>query len=249
MHNLKLGLQYIDREEIYLKGIRDIVLMGDVGCTSLTKESKKILNKILKLKTDLFIILGDLVRSGTAEEFKEVIGFCNERARVPIFTLCGNHDLPSYSEFLGSSSYAIILDKYVIIALDNADRLVKEEDVAFLDKELRKHSRKKFLILFHVPPPTDLDSRSCMDSINWQKYRTVLDQYKEKIKCISCGHIHGFEEYYLDGYHIFITGGGGAKLQNLEKDTLKSHHALRFNFKDDGTLNFKIIPINRSITL
>jgi len=52
--------------------------------------------------------------------------------------------------------------------------------------------------------------------------------------------VHGFQEYYLEGYHVIITGGG-AVLQNYDKDTLKSHHAVRVKFKKGIT--FEAIPI------
>ena len=96
MNKLKPGFQYINRKEIYLRGIKDIILMGDTGCTGFNEESKKILDRILKIKTNLFIILGDFAYTGKQEEFREVINFCNKRADVPIFTLCGNHDMPDY---------------------------------------------------------------------------------------------------------------------------------------------------------
>lgn len=69
MKGLKPGLQRLDKREIYFKGIKNIVLLGDNGCRPPTKESIAVF-KILKIKTDFFIIIGDLVLFGKAEEFK-----------------------------------------------------------------------------------------------------------------------------------------------------------------------------------
>lgn len=244
MDRLKPGLQYIKNKEIYLQDIKSIVLAGDAGCTGFNETSKRVLARILEIKADLFIILGDLVRDGKPEEFKEIIDFYNKRVSVPIFTLCGNHDLPAYSKFFGLTSYAIVLNRIIIVVLHNATGSFKKEDLCFLESTLKKHKEKKFLVLFHIPPPTDLDS-SCMKKKEWFELKNRLDKYKERIEIIFSAHIHGFEEYHLDDYHIFITGGGGARLCNSEKDNLKSHHAIRINLKNENSnlVDFDIIPI------
>lgn len=242
MKSLKAGFQFIDKKEISLKGVKTIVLMGDVGCTSLNEESKKIINKILKIKTDLFIILGDLVFSGKDEEYNELINFCNERTSAPIFALCGNHDLPCYQKFLGMPSYSLVLANHVIIILNNSFAKFSKEDFSLLEDELNKHKDKKFILLFHIPPPTDLDITH-MKEENWLELKNILDKHREKIECILTGHIHGFREYYLDGYHIFITGGGGAKICDLEKDTIKKHHAIKIDFMPGSKINTAVITI------
>lgn len=242
MNKLHPGFQYIDRKEIYMTGIKDIVLAGDTGCTIFNEESQKVLSRILEIETDLFIILGDLVAAGQEKEFNEVIDFCNKRVNVPIFTLCGNHDVPGYPIFFGLSSYALILDRMVIVILNNATAPFKKEDLDFLKSVLDKHPQKKFLVLFHIPPPTDL-AASCMKPEEWVQLKRITDKYKQQIEAIFSGHIHGFHEYYRDGYHIFITGGGGAKLSHLEKDNLKSHHAIKVELKDEQPAGFEIIPI------
>lgn len=242
MPKLRPGLQYIAKKEINLKGIKDIVLMGDTGCTGFDQEAKRVLSKILEKKADLFFILGDLVYGGTKKEFKEVIDFCNNKVNVPIFTLCGNHDLPDYRKVLGLTSYALVLDNRVIISLDNPAAPFSREDLLFLEDKLKKHKDKRFLVFFHIPPPNTLQN-SGMKQDEWQSLKGVLDKHKERIECIFCAHIHGFLEYNLDGYRIFITGGGGAKLYDLEKDMLKSHHAIKLNLKNEDAVIFEVMPI------
>lgn len=242
MLKLKPGFQYIDRKEINLKGIENIILMGDIGCTGFDAESKGILRKILQKEADLFFILGDLVCSGTEKEFNEMIDFCKEIAKIPIFALCGNHDAPDYQKALGLPYYALILEKFVIVALDNSIAPFSKGNLAFLENELRKRKDKKFLIFFHIPPPTDLHP-SCMKQNEWFILKEILDKYKGRIECICSSHIHGFQEYRLDGYRIFITGGGGAKIYELEKDTLRSHHAIKLNLNNKEAVIFEVMPI------
>ena len=53
----KTGFQFINKERFHLDNIANIIFAGDIGCTSLTNQTKIILDKILQLQTkgtDLF---------------------------------------------------------------------------------------------------------------------------------------------------------------------------------------------------
>jgi len=237
----KPGMQYVTKKEICLEGVRSVVLLGDNGCRPPTPQSIAVFKKILKLKTDLFIIVGDLVFKGRDDELKKLLKFCKQRVKVPIFTVAGNHDLPGYYKFCGSSTYAIILDNFGFICLDNSKRKFFKKDTAFLERELKKHKEKKFFILFHIPPPLKFD-KSHIDYFEWKKIKRVLDKFKKRVICVFCGHLHAYLNYRLDGYRIFITGGGGAYLFNMKEDRLKARHALKFDFQDKDFPSFQIIP-------
>ena len=245
--SLKPGLQYVNKREIYLPGIKSVVLLGDNGCRAPTKESITVFSKILKIKTDFFIIVGDLVLRGQGKEFRRLFRFCRKKTRAPIFTLVGNHDLPEYSKFCGLSTYTLILDNFVIACLDDSRRHFRDADLAFLKKELKEHKEKKFIILFHIAPPTQIHL-SCIEDSEWQGLKEVLDRLKKRITCIFSGHIHTFNDYRLDGYRIFITGGGGSALFDLENDPLKAHHAIKLEFSERSTVAFNAIPIDGKIT-
>ncbi|UCB57028.1 MAG: metallophosphoesterase [Candidatus Omnitrophota bacterium] len=239
---LRPGIQRINKKEINVKTVRNFILLGDSGCTGFDKESKKVLDKILRKKADLFFILGDLVCEGTKNEFREVIDFCNRRVSVPVFTLCGNHDMPDYRKALGSSSYAVISKNIVFICLNNSTAPFSRNELGFLEEELRKNKKKKSFIFFHVPPSTGLHA-SCMKSEEWQALKVIMDKYKSQIECIVAAHIHAFQDCRLDGYHIIITGGGGAKMYDLEKDTLKKHHAIKIGLENKNAVSYRVLPI------
>ena len=244
---LKPGIQKVSKkQEIYLKPVESIVILGDNGCRPLTRKSTSVFKKILKIKTDAFIIIGDLVLNGRGDEFRKLLRFCKKRVKVPIFTLAGNHDLPGFPKFLGLSTYAIILDDFVFVLLDDSRKKFIKKELNFLAKELKEHEDKKFFILFHVPPPLGTD-RSRIEGFEWEKIKEVMDKFKDRIVCIFCGHIHAFSDFYLDGYRIFISGGGGATLFNLGNDYLEVYHAIRLNFTNAGQVNFNLIPVDKKI--
>jgi hypothetical protein len=147
-----------------------------------------------------------------------------------------------YSKFCGRSSYAIILDRFGFICLDNSTRKFKQSDVDLLNRVLKKHRGKKFIILFHIPPPLKFNN-SHIEYAEWKKIKSVLDKFKEIIACVLCGHIHAFLTYWLDGYHIIITGGGGARLFDLKQDRLKAHHAIKLSALDEGQIKSQVIAV------
>lgn len=238
------AVRCVDKEEVLLEKAGDIIVAGDPGCTGFDDQSRRILGGIFAKKADAFIILGDLVHRGNADELIAFLSFCNTTARVPVFTLCGNHDLPGYPPLLGRSTYMLVAGALVFLFIDNVtDRQhFNPRDLDFVGRALDKYPDKKFIVLFHIPPPTDVSPKH-MDGQKWAELKTVLDAHKDRIECIMCGHVHGFADYVKDGYRIFITGGGGAKLEDLEKDTVRSHHAINIKTDLSGLVGFEVIGI------
>ncbi len=238
----KPGLQWVGKKELYLKGIRSVVVLGDNGCRPPEMVNRNAFKKILKIKTDFFIIAGDLVFRGKKSEFRKLFKLCRKASQAPIFTLAGNHDLPKYSKFCGRSSYAIILDRFGFICLNNSERKFKQSDVDLLIRVLKKHTEKKFFVLFHIPPPLKYNS-SHIEYKEWEKIKRGLDKFKKRIVCVFCGHIHAFLKYRLDGYRVIITGGGGSRLLDLQQDRLKAHHAIKLSSLDEGRIKIQVIAV------
>lgn len=241
MKDFRPGLQIVSKRELCLKCIRSVVVLGDNGCRPPGMVDLNALKKILRIKTDFFIIIGDLVFRGLAAEFRKLIKLSRKVAKVPVFTLAGNHDLPMYSKFCGRSTYAIVLDRFGFICLDNAKRKFRKSDVNLLKTVLKKHKGKKFFILFHIPPPLRFGS-SHIEYGEWKKIKIALDKFKERIVCIFCGHIHALLSYRLDGYRIIITGGGGAQLLNSKQ----AHHAIKLSALDDGKIKSHVIAVGKA---
>jgi hypothetical protein len=82
-----------------------------------------------------------------------------------------------------------------------------------------------------------------MKAQKWDELKTVLDAHKDHIECLICAHIHGFRDHVVDGYRVFITGGGGAKLDDLERDTVRAHHAIKIKINQSGPIDFEIMRI------
>jgi hypothetical protein len=98
----------------------------------------------------------------------------------------------------------------------------------------------------HVPPPTDIN-RSHLPHEDWEKVKLIIDSHKDRIKRIFCAHIHGFHDYYLDGYSITITaGGGGAMINDLKNPEQKLYHSIVMNLHDNGEISTEVITLKTS---
>lgn len=242
---MKAGFQYIDREDIHVQGISRLLLIGDAGCSGFYEDSRKIFGQLLENRTDLIFFLGDLTCTGAEEEYQEIIDFCNSRVQVPVFSLCGNHDLLYYATFLGLASYALVLDTFVCLFLSSPTGHFSERNLEFLSASLKKHRGKHFIVLMHIPPPTDIH-RNHMPRAEWEKLRTVLDPHRHQITRIFCGHLHGFHEYQIDGYEVTITAGGGAAMiYDLKMPGQKIHHAVAIDLQSNGSINTELLIAER----
>ena len=201
------------------------------------------MTRILRQEADLFFILGDLAFSDSEKEFRSLISFCDARVRVPVFATCGNHDLSHYPDFLGLRSYALVLDRFVCFFLDDATGHFLPADLELLRGQLEKHPGKNFLLFMHIPPPTNVNRRGLRKK-DWEALRAVLDPFRERIKHIFCGHIHGFHEYEIDGYAVTITAGGGsAMIYELTAPAQKLHHAVGLSLHADGSFSTELLPV------
>jgi len=243
----KAGFQKVGAPEICLSGITKIVMLGDPGCTRFSDDSNKILDQILRREADLFFFLGDLAFTDSKEELREMIDFCNARVQAPIFATRGNHELSSYSGFFGFSSYALVLDHHVCFFLCDATGHFLESDLELLKNKLETYPDKTFIVLMHIPPPTDV-SRKSLKREEWEKLKAVLDPHREKVRHLFCGHIHGFHEYEINGYPVTITAGGGAAMiHELLPPARKLHHSITVSLHANGSLSVEVIPVRLGV--
>jgi len=71
-------------------------------------------------------------------------------------------------------------------------------------------------VFFHIPPYTYAENHS--DDPNVQQYLVpVFEQYG--VTMVFSGHTHAYERYLNNGVYYIVTGGGGAPLRALYKDT------------------------------
>lgn len=197
------------------KPIENFIVCGDSGCDGYNTEGVIVFEEILNKKSDFTVIAGDLVPVGTAnnyEYFKEIV---DTQSASDVFCICGNHDIKLYDEFLGKKDYYVNDENTILIFLDNSKRYFSQETMEFLDNALEENRGKEIFLFFHIPPKNPLVANNIIEE-EWNKIKSSLDKYKDKVIAIFCGHIHSYADYNLDGYRVIITGGAGSKFDIIE---------------------------------
>lgn len=89
-----------------LKDVCKVAIVGDWGTGQ--DRARSLLQRVAAQKPDVFIHLGDIYYSGTSDEMADnFLRICRKvlPKSVPIFTLCGNHDV-----YAGGQPYYALLD-------------------------------------------------------------------------------------------------------------------------------------------
>ncbi|MBF0216869.1 MAG: metallophosphoesterase [Candidatus Omnitrophica bacterium] len=226
-----MGIVRVTEEENVLSGIRDIVVMGDPGCSGLDGNASRVYGTLLGTPGDIFIVNGDIVRMGTEEEYSEFSRFTGCATAKPVYCSRGNHDMRDYDRFFGLHNYIILSGAFAAAVLDTASRVFEPKALDFLGAMLDKHRDKRFIVLFHIPPKNELTGRGIADE-EWAKLKRVMDPHMGRIDCVITGHIHAYYQYELDGYRIFISGGAGAELDEVGSPEARVFHALKIAVRD-----------------
>ena len=177
---------------------------------------RQILNEI-GTSDPLFIInLGDMVNSGTREEYDELTGLM-KLAPAPIFTVPGNHDIKNggmeyYSQTFGTYYHSFDVGTTHFILLDNAKGYVNKEQMEWLRQDLGQSNGALNLVFMHMPPfdPRPGNNHAMADYDNAQELVSLFEQFQ--VDTVFSAHIHSYFEETRNGVHYVITGGGGAPL-------------------------------------
>jgi len=213
--------------------------------------------KDINIKKPLFAIdLGDLVFDGEKEKYRI---FYDEikKSRVPFLVAIGNHDIreggrANYFDIFGHFYYAFSYGNFLFIVLDDAnEEYIDEQQMEFLENELKKDFRYKFVFL-HVPL---FDPRSYVLDIPKIIHKNVRPEHcltnkenakrftdlasKYRVTAVFVSHIHGYFEEIREGVTYIITGGAGADLW-LSDPEHYFYHYVNVCVNDDN-VEYKIV--------
>ncbi|MGD2246804.1 MAG: metallophosphoesterase [Candidatus Methanofastidiosia archaeon] len=149
---------------------------------------------------------GDFVADGTPEQFEaflQVISGLDSH----MFYVCGNHDNSVYyTKYLGEKVYAFTYKNSIFIILDNSRKILSQDQLTFLETQLKKGYENTFVIM-HIPP---FDPEGTHAMIHPDKFLAIVQEYK--VDYVLCSHIHGFYEEKIGDTILIISGGGGGPL-------------------------------------
>jgi rubrerythrin/predicted phosphodiesterase len=240
-------MEHITTESNQIKRIHSFTFIGDPGCDGLGTEIMSIFNAALhNARGDFILVGGDIVPNGSKRFYTAVSEMIAKVTTKPIYLLRGNHDKEDYEAFFGKKNYFLYDDRLLLIVLDNAERVFSAEALAVLERALRDYERDTIILSFHIPPPNSVIKNS-VSREEWEKVLRLLEGRKHKVRYILCGHIHSYFEDTVDGMELIASGGGGARMEQVEGVDTPYYHVVEFYFNEQGRLLYEKKDINPQI--
>jgi predicted phosphodiesterase len=178
------------------------------------------------------IDLGDLVETGTVENFRNFLDQVRQNLRLPLLTVVGNHDLEKdhgtrlYQRIFGADYYSFqIKDNYFIVVNDVDNYEISEPQWRWLEKELKKSQAfKTRLVFLHAPlfDPRDDGNHHALSADTGGKLAALFRRYH--VTHVYAGHIHGYFSGNWDGVPYTITAGAGAPLYGTDPQHYFYHY-------------------------
>ena len=220
-------------------------VVGDSrGNTTIFKE---ILARIKADKASLILHTGDIVQHSSKPQFNWILHELREqRLDIPFCPVPGNHDVEEgsedarvrcrlYNQAFGPRQYWFAYANALFVAFDDATERYNAEDLRWLDEtlgRLRDHYELCFVYM-HVPPRDPRPGKShCLEE---GAEDLIAVMKKHRVSAVFPGHIHGYLEDTVEGIPFFISGGGGARLEEAGD----RHHYLLCAVEPDGSFTIE----------
>lgn len=229
-----------------LEHVRSIGVIGAPGCEGLGAYNMKVYAGALEetRKDDITLIVGDLVPAGTGRHYRAIRELTEALAENPVYSLRGNHDTGAYADYFGLKNYALLLDGFAVIVLDNAVRSFEDEGLSLLEQVLSMEEVRQAVIAFHIPVPNHF-IRNCVSEEEFSRLKSAYTPWKDKVRYLLCGHVHSRFEDEVDGIPLICTGGGGAMIEDVSKDIRAcdvEHHVVHLTM-EDGMLKYRMTDL------
>lgn len=227
---------------VRLPGVHSMGVIGDPGCEGLGTYNMKVYAGALEesSRDDITLIAGDLVPIGTEHYYQVIQDMTEILAGNDVYCLRGNHDTGAYTEYFGEKNYALLMDHFAVVVLDNAVRRFEEEGLGLLSEVLSMDEVRQVVIGFHIPVPNHFIPNS-VSGEEFSRLKEAYGSWKEKVKYLLCGHVHSRFEDQIDGIPLICTGGGGAMIVDVSEDIKAcdvEHHVVHF-YEEDGVLKYR----------
>ena len=225
----------------------NFVVFGDTRSNPEVHQS--VVNRIIQMKPDFALHVGDLVGDGSLPAEWETFFQVEEplMANVPLYPVLGNHEgnSPLYFDafFLPGRErwYTFEYGRARIIGLE-IDGYQYEADPGhtqyqWLEATLAQNTQPWIFVFFHAPLNTMQGfAPNSLDNI----LVPLFEKYK--VTAVFAGHNHNYQRRIVNGITYIITGGGGAPLYDLQpgntppEASAKEYHAIDLTITG-GTLN------------
>ena len=235
LEKLQVGIEHVSPADF------TFVVLGD------SRDNDNIFKKALALaKTynPLFILHGgDYSNKGSDKETDNFLALVNSSApEVPFFVVIGNHENRKvFAEKIGPFNFSIDSAslKLKVIAVDNANYVLKNAELDYLNGQLAA-KRENTFVAMHIPPKTK--------QWNWHTFSDGAAELENVlaengVKAAFYFHVHLYARDVIKGVPSIITAGAGAPLVSLGFPGEPVYHIVVVRVKD-GAVTTEMIKVN-----
>lgn len=242
-------LQKVKESILYLPEVHSVGVIGDPGCEGLGTYNMKVYAGTLEesAKDDITLIAGDLVPIGNDRYYEAITSLTEGIAENDVYVLRGNHDTGTYEEYFGKKNYALIMEHFAVIVLDNAMRTFEEEGLELVKNVLAMEEVSQAVLAFHIPVPNHF-IRNSVSEEEFARLKEAYGEWKEKVAYLVCGHVHSRFIDEVDGIPLICTGGGGAMIEDVSEEIKAcdvEHHMVHF-YEEGGKLKYQVTDLSEN---
>lgn len=225
LEKLQAGIEHVSLSDF------TFVVLGDSrGNDSILKNALA----LAKSYQPLFILHGgDYSDHGSDKETDHFLELLNSNVPdMPLFVVIGNHEKRRvFEQKIGPSNFSIDSAKLKLkmIAVDNADYVLKPPELSYLRNQLAT-KRENTFVAMHVPPKTKRWS--------WHTFSdgaTVLENTlaESGVKVAFYFHVHLYDRDEIKGVPSIISAGAGAPLVTVGFPGEPVYHIVVVRVKND----------------
>lgn len=218
-------------------------LVGCPGSDGLGTEALRVFAQGLTgAEGDFIVVLGDVSPLGRDPFYRDIADFIDRTATKPVYVMRGNHDGPDFTEYFGPADCAVLSENFVLVMLDNSHRRFSDDTLSFLRDTLAIADSPNIVVAFHLPPPNRVSGDSLTQE-EWSRFEEALGVWRNRISLFVCGHAHSYYEDDIDGLRLIVTGGGGARIPEMDRVVSPPHHAVEYRVGPDGVATTTLRPL------
>ncbi len=227
----------------------------------------KITKQIADLKPDFIVSTGDIIAGHDDNPavidsmYRDFLDASKSIEYIPLYIAPGNHEetdekelkpiflkyfKKTYQSFTYNNSYFIILNtnepgfKYQIAG----------KQYRWLKKQLNKANKEEykhiFVFIHHPLYPKIHHIGSSLDKFPEERDKLVKLFKDKNVETVFAGHVHIYNNSFINGIHQIITGGAGAPLYSKDYANGGFYHFLYITV-DDNEVNYAIIPVENEL--
>ena len=248
-------IKFIAVSDVHISYNKNVV-NKETGLTQSIKNLQKAVHQINSSDCDFVVFTGDVIDKTNKKNLALFAKIIN-KLKKPYYTTAGNNDVSQVSS-LDKKEFFQLLNLYsrnktrrtpcvikksqglVFIMMDGVNQFIpmpngnyKEEELIWLNKQLKKYKNRKVVIIQHFPvvEPTPKES---LKTHNADKYLELISKHKNVLAIIS-GHYHKENLQEVNGvYHISLPSLADSK--EYEEITIEKD-------KNNYIIKTKITPV------